>query len=171
MVMQKKSVSHHDEPCLCGSGHVFLECCRPYISLEEPVPTAKALMRSRYSAYVLSDEEYLLSTWHDSTRPVQLNLNTDESPFWLGLRILSCEKGAVEDEEGSVEFVANYQVNGVHQQLQEKSRFVKEHGQWFYLDGEIKETSTKSQGKSKPGRNEPCPCGSGKKYKRCCGRG
>lgn len=125
-------------------------------------------MRSRYSAYVLGNDNYLLRNWHETTRPSQLNSDTDEGLNWLSLRILACDKGGGKDTEGTVEFVAEYQLEDEVQQLHEKSRFVNENGQWFYLDGEIKPTpNTKTE--KKTGRNEPCPCGSDKKYKRCCG--
>ena len=137
-VMQEKYEPHYNEPCLCGVGRAFLECCRPYLTMEIPAPTAETLMRSRYSAYVLGDESYLLCTWHETSRPVQLNLNADGGLNWLGLNILACEKGGSGDTEGSVEFVAKYQLGNEAQQLNEISRFVKEDGQWFYLNGEIK---------------------------------
>ena len=98
--------------------------------------TAEQLMRSRYTAYTLQNEAYLLQTWHPSNRPPQLNL-ASEPVKWLGLKIIAAQAGQVEDATGTVEFVARYKVNGKAQRLAEKSRFVKEQGRWFYLDGEI----------------------------------
>lgn len=122
--------------------------------------SAEELMRSRYSAYVLKHSDYLTATWHSSTRPASLDISGDDIP-WQRLVILSIEKGGSDDNEGVVEFAADYRGG----QLHERSRFVKEKGRWFYLDGDILSPFTAA----KIGRNDPCPCGSGKKYKKCCG--
>lgn len=98
-------------------------------------------MRSRYSAYVLDDGDYLLATWHPSTRPAELTL--DARLQWLGLDIRRCEHGGPDDEQGIVEFVARGKVNGRAERLHEVSRFVKEEGRWFYVDGELQERSGK----------------------------
>ncbi len=110
-------------------------------------------MRSRYSAYVLKLSDYLRETWHASSRPVALNVEGDDIT-WQRLQII----GSGTDW---VEFAAFYQGG----QLHERSRFVNENGRWYYLDGEMLPPLEVD----KPGRNSPCPCGSGKKYKRCCG--
>ncbi len=117
-------------------------------------------MRSRYSAYVLKNADYLAATWHPSTRPASLDLNGDATP-WQRLRIVATEQGRRGDEAGMVEFIAFYEGGELH----ERSRFVREEGQWFYVDGEI----SPPVGQVKTGRNDPCPCGSGKKFKKCCG--
>jgi SEC-C motif-containing protein len=143
--------------CPCGSGKPYGECCAPLHRGERGAATAEALMRSRYSAYVLKDGDYLRATWHTSTRPALLEL-ADDTTRWLGLRILAAAQGGEGDEAGSVEFAADY-AGG---QLHERSRFVREGGRWRYLDGERLPPV-------KVGRNEPCPCGSGRKFKRCCG--
>jgi len=123
-------------------------------------------MRSRYSAYVLGKADFLLATWHMETRPEHLDLDDAAPVVWLGLEILETQKGGVRDDSGMVEFNARYQTPAGIQQLHERSRFVKQAGKWFYLDGEFPATHA-----DKPGRNKLCPCGSGKKYKRCCGSG
>jgi SEC-C motif domain protein len=94
-------------------------------------------MRSRYSAYVLAREDYLLRTWHESTRPARLGLLDAGSVKWLGLKVLHCEAGGADDREAVVEFTARYQVNGRAECLQEVSRFVRDAGQWLYVDGQI----------------------------------
>ena len=94
-------------------------------------------MRSRYCAYVLQDELYLLRTWHPSTRPATLNLDTESTPRWIGLKLVATRGGEENDEAGSVEFVARYKVNGKAHRLHETSRFIKEQGRWFYLDGDV----------------------------------
>lgn len=93
-------------------------------------------MRSRYTAYVQSNEAYLLASWASATRPPVLNLAEDPVK-WLGLDIVGREAGAEADSEGVVEFVARYKASGRALKLAERSRFIREDGQWRYLDGEI----------------------------------
>ena len=123
--------------CPCGSGQAYAACCGAFIDNGALPATAERLMRSRYSAYVLAREDYLLRTWHGSTRPTQLGLQDAGPVKWLGLKILRCEAGGVDDREGIVEFVARYQINGRAERLQEVSRFVRDAGQWLYVDGKI----------------------------------
>ena len=92
-------------------------------------------MRSRYSAYVLVREEYLLRTWHPSTRPDHLDFSDAKAMIWLGLKIVRAEAGGPHDQQGVVEFVARYKVGGKAHRMVETSRFVRESSQWFYLDG------------------------------------
>ena len=94
-------------------------------------------MRSRYSAYVVGDEKYLLNTWHSTTRPTELALKDDTATKWIGLDIKSTGQGTELDEQGTVEFVARYKINGKAQRLHETSEFRKEQDKWFYLDGVI----------------------------------
>lgn len=101
-----------------------------------PASTAEALMRSRYTAYVLGLEEYLLASWHRSTRPAALNLSREKpAPRWHGLKVLRYQ---VQDENNAfVEFVAKYKVGGgAMQRLRELSRFRREGGHWYYVAGE-----------------------------------
>jgi SEC-C motif-containing protein len=98
-------------------------------------PTAEALMRSRYSAYVLHLEDYLLESWHSSTRPVSLDLENASGTKWLGLKVLRAETGG---DRAVVEFVARYKIGGGSAvRLHETSRFLHEDGRWFYLDGDL----------------------------------
>lgn len=92
-------------------------------------------MRSRYSAYVLLREDYLLRTWHESTRPQSLDFSAAETMTWLGLKIVRSEAGGPNDQQGVVEFVARYKIGGKAHRMGEISRFVRENGCWFYLDG------------------------------------
>lgn len=124
--------------CPCGSGIDFESCCGRYISGNQDAPTAATLMRSRYTAYVVADEKYLLDTWHRSTRPGELGLQRDISPKWIGLDIKKAKNGLENDTEGTVEFVARYKVNGKAERLHEVGRFCKEQGKWYYLDGDLK---------------------------------
>ena len=94
-------------------------------------------MRSRYTAYVIHDEQYLTKTWHASTRPEKLSLQESQPDKWLGLKIRKTEHGVLPEIEGIVEFVARYKVNGRAGRIHEISRFIYEDGQWFYLEGRL----------------------------------
>lgn len=119
-------------PCPCG-GADYATCCGRYHN-GEPARDALTLMRSRYSAYVLKLEAYLLATWHDSTRPAALDLAMDNTK-WIGLEIR--KHNAESADRATVEFVARYKIGGRAARLHEVSRFVREDGRWFYLDGEF----------------------------------
>jgi len=123
--------------CPCGSGQAYAACCGVFIDNGALPATAERLMRSRYSAYVLEREDYLLRTWHGSTRPAHLGLQDAGPVKWLGLKILRCEAGKANDRDGIVEFVARYQVNGRAERLHEVSCFVRDAGQWLYVNGQI----------------------------------
>lgn len=132
----RPETSRHETLCPCGSGATYADCCRPYHRGEALPATAEQLMRSRYTAYVCRDQDYLLRTWHASTRPAQLELV--RAPVkWLGLTIVRTEAGGAPDREGRVEFIARCKPAGRAQRLHETSRFVKEDGRWFYVDGVI----------------------------------
>lgn len=117
-------------PCLCGTGKPYDSCCGP-LHQGAPAATAEALMRSRYSAYVLQLPDYLSATWHPSTRPATLEL---DPPRWLGLQVKRHEASG---DTATVEFVARYKVGGKAGRLHEHSRFVREDERWYYLDGEF----------------------------------
>jgi len=122
-------------PCPCGSASAYRECCGPFVRGEAVAPTAEALMRSRYTAYVRRDEAYLLRTWHPSTRPAALGL---DDTAWLGLEVLGTEAGGEGDDAGVVTFAASYEGSGGSvATLRETSRFVREDGAWLYLDGDV----------------------------------
>jgi len=125
-------------PCPCGNTEGYGRCCGP---LHEGgvAASAEQLMRSRYSAYVLKREDYLLATWHTSTRPATLKLsNQQPSPTWLGLTVKRHENNG---DEAIVEFVARLRYGGGKaQRMHEVSRFVREDGRWFYVDGEFPES-------------------------------
>jgi SEC-C motif-containing protein len=102
---------------------------------EQKAATAQALMRSRYTAFVLCDADYLLATWHTDTRPKSIEFHPRQR--WLGLRVRHTESGMENDPDGTVEFVARFKIDGRGHRLHERSRFVKEQNRWFYLDGAI----------------------------------
>jgi len=122
--------------CPCESGKSYTTCCARYVEGGEAAPTADALMRSRYTAFTLKEEEYLLATWHASTRPASLGLAEDASNKWIGLTVKRYEQQ--DTDHAIVEFVARYKVNGRAHRLHEISRFVREQGRWFYVDGDMR---------------------------------
>ncbi len=123
-------------PCPCGSNRDFSGCCARYLDGGETAPTAEALMRSRYTAYTLQREDYLLQTWHPATRPAALALADDIATKWLGLEVKRHEQQ--DADHALVEFIARYKVQGRAHRLHETSRFVQENGSWLYVDGDIK---------------------------------
>lgn len=156
-----------DNPCPCGSQQEYAQCCGAYISGTAKAPTAEALMRSRYTAYTQQNDDYLLRTWHPDTRPTDDAPSDDDNTIWNGLTVLRTEAGGENDKQGIVEFIATCQVRGAASQLHEISNFVFSDGQWFYVDGSGQQPQRRSE--TKIGRNDPCHCGSGKKFKKCCG--
>jgi SEC-C motif-containing protein len=124
-------------PCPCGSSATYAQCCSRYHAGALP-ETAEQLMRSRYSAYVLHLMAYVHQTWHPRTRSGLAELTGDDhtSTKWLGLEI---KKHVADNENAIVEFVARYKVGGRAHRLHEVSRFVREQGRWFYLDGSFPE--------------------------------
>ncbi len=123
------------EPCPCGSGKAYEACCGAYHAGEALPETAEQLMRSRYSAFVRGDADYLLATWHSSTRPASLDL--DARVKWLGLKVHAATAGGPGDESGTVSFVARHKLGGRAYRLEETSRFVREAGRWVYVDGDV----------------------------------
>ena len=118
------------DTCPCGGPSPFSACCGRYLDGGQRPETAEALMRSRYVAYVRQQADYLLRTWHPSTRPARLDFT--EPGHWLGLQVRRVTAGGPLDEQGTVEFVARYKVGGKAHRLHEISQFVRENGQWFY---------------------------------------
>ncbi len=154
-------------PCPCGSEKTYAVCCRPYHQ-QLNAPTAEALMRSRYSAFALGLDEYLIKTRHPSFRDKDSGSDLKDAlqrQQWVGLTILETLEGSEQDNEGQVRFSAHFIENGRPGVLTENSRFKREQGRWYYVDGEAQLQS----GAVKLGRNEPCWCGSGKKFKKCHG--
>jgi len=169
-----KPLKNNLQTCVCGSGKNAAACCLALIEGRSLASSAEQLMRSRYTAYALGNEEYLLQSWHASTRPQALNL--EGTLRWCGLKVLSTSSektSAVANNTAYVEFVAAFidtttdasQVGQMH----ERSRFLFADGRWFYVDGEQINSATKYHF-SLPRRNDPCYCASGKKFKKCCGK-
>lgn len=123
-------------PCPCGSGAAYGACCARWHDGPQRLqaPDAQALMRSRYSAFVLGLREYLLDTWHPGTRPAVLEPN-EPGLRWLGLQV---KRHEVQDaDHARVEFVARSKLGGRAHRLHEISRFVREDGRWLYVDGDL----------------------------------
>ncbi len=157
--------------CLCGSGQTYILCCQPAIDGSRPAVTAESLMRSRYCAYALGEVDYLITTTHIDHRTDlsrQSLLEHHQHTRWLGLTILNSEAGQATDTAGKVHFVARFAEieNGRCSSfgtLQENSNFKQIDNRWYYCDGEVLVKPFK------PERNLPCPCGSMRKFKKCCG--
>ena len=128
------------EACPCGRLDArarplaYAQCCGPAHRGEQPAADAETLMRSRYSAFVRGDVPYLLATWHASTRPPTLEL--EAGARWLGLEVRAHQR--LDDDHAEVEFVARWRVAGRAVRQHERSRFVREAGQWFYVDGDVR---------------------------------
>jgi SEC-C motif-containing protein len=159
-----------DHACPCGSGASHEACCAPYLA-GAAAPTALALMRSRYAAYVLGQVDYVFAT-HDPKTSGNVDKDAtrkwSEETRWAGLDIVATERGGEDDDEGIVEFVARGETGGQPFVHRERSTFRKLDGRWFFMDGVVPKLVPVTAAAT-PGRNDPCSCGSGKKYKRCHG--
>lgn len=160
--------------CPCGGSHSgsnlgsspqdpalsYAQCCEP-LHNGTPAETAEHLMRSRYSAYALNKFEYLITTHYPRHRPSELEAslsNTFRHTQWLGLNILDVQRGTRKDDSGIVAFIARFRDQNGDGSLYERSIFKHDGDRWFYVNG-----------RDQPERNEPCYCGSGRKYKKCHG--
>ncbi|MDR0805799.1 MAG: SEC-C domain-containing protein [Enterobacteriaceae bacterium] len=149
--------------CPCGSQKEFILCCQPLISGQKIAQNALELMKSRYSAYVTHDADYLIATWHEDYRYPALAesiISSFDNTEWLGLTIVAAPEDSA--NEGSVEFIAKFRDSQTQKDhaIYERSQFINQNGYWYYTTGI----------KPSVGRNDTCPCGSMQKYKKCCGR-
>lgn len=155
--------------CPCGSKTVESACCGPIIA-GAAAPTAVALMRSRYTAYVRGAIDHVVAT-HTAASRGQLDVEAatrwSRDTVWLGLEIRATERGGPDDTAGIVEFIARGTTNNVPFAQHERSRFERIDSRWYYVDGDLVREPAKRT--ITAGRNDPCPCGSGTKYKRCHG--
>lgn len=158
--------------CLCGSNKLAADCCSPVINGERKAVTAENLMRARYCAFALGRVDFLSSSLHPDHRDdhdVESTRRWANNSQWLGLQIVESERGGLQDEEGVVEFIATFKEKGVIRHHHERSNFSKVDGEWYFVEGDLVLPETKINQSPKVGRNDPCPCGSGKKFKKCCG--
>jgi len=158
------------ERCPCGSGKLYANCCKPYIKGKENAPTLEALMRSRYTAYVLHEIDYIVDTCLGDKDSIDRDSikKWSEKSKWLGLEILSSGVG-IGDVTGQVEFKAVYEQGRLKNIHHEIAIFRKREDRWLYDRGKIIPVPV-TRSDIRQGRNEYCQCGSGKKYKHCCGR-
>lgn len=170
--------------CPCGSKEEFSKCCEPILQGKTLPETAEKLMRSRYTAFTLSNVDYLKKTLAPESRAdfdVEATQKWAADAKWKGLKIISTEKGGPDDKKGVVEFRATYQMEDEALDHHEVAKFRKsDSGQWYFVDGDShthkegeehhhQKQQTLVREEPKIGRNDPCSCGSGKKYKKCCG--
>jgi SEC-C motif domain protein len=156
--------------CPCNSGRPLDECCGPILA-GTPAPTAEALMRSRYTAFLTGKSDYL-----DRTLAAEKREDVDQTEVEAtaqeakgqGVEIRAVGGGGEGDDTGTVEYVARFHIRGQQVAHHELANFRRDEGGWVYVDGEMNPKSAPRQ-VAKVGRNDSCPCGSGAKYKKCCG--
>ncbi len=159
-------------PCPCGSGTAESACCAPILA-GAPARTALALMRSRYVAYVRGAIDHVIESHDPKTRDGldrEATTRWSRETEWLGLEIVGTERGGAEDTDGLVEFIVRGRTGGRPFHQRERSHFRKEEGRWLYVDSEPEASREPVRRVEVPGRNDPCSCGSGQKYKKCHGR-
>lgn len=157
--------------CPCGSGTPYSDCCEPVIRGARPAETAEKLMRARYSAHVGVEMDFLFATTHPDHRQGYDHKGTREwaeNAEWQGLEIISTDRGGQDDAVGEVEFIARFREKGIQREHHECAQFKRKNGAWFFTDGAM--VRPKPIIVNKIGRNDPCTCGSGLKYKKCCGK-
>ncbi len=157
--------------CPCGSGKSYSDCCEPVITGERPAETAEQLMRARYSAYVGVKTEFIFNSTHPDHRKGYDHEGTREwaeNSEWLRLEIVETRQGGMDDDTGEVEFIASFREKGLSRSHHECAQFTRDKGCWFFTDGKLVKPRPVSV--AKIGRNDPCICGSGLKYKKCCGK-
>jgi len=156
-------------PCPCGSSRPYAECCEPLITGKKNPATAEELLRSRYTAFAKAEISYIIETTHPRMRTT---LNEEEirrwavTSQWEKFEILNQR---TVDDKVEIEFVATYTQKGNHNRHHEIAVFSKDKGRWYFEDGHEAPQTPFRRKEPEPGRNDPCPCGSGKKFKRCCG--
>ena len=151
--------------CPCGSHLDYADCCQPVHNSHKNAKRPEQLMRARFAAHKLNLVDFVISTYHTSCQAEEQRDGITESVAldWTKLEVLDAP--ATETDEGFVEFKAYLQEGMTEQCMHERSRFVRENNLWYYIDGVFPEPVEVI----KVGRNDPCPCGSGKKFKKCCG--
>ena len=171
--------------CPCGTGFPYIDCCGPLIRGASPADTAEDLMRSRYSAFAMGEWDFIDKTLHPDEREGRKEKLTKRADVvWTGLEILEIRGGDIYDTEGEIAFAAHFRESGEAKILKEQSIFIRKDGKWFYsqrrsrilpLKNKVSSPKTPQQpikrDRPKVGRNDPCYCGSLKKFKKCCGSG
>ncbi len=158
--------------CPCGSEKTYTECCEPVIKGTRPAATAEELMRARYCAYTQVEMDFIQASVHPDFRDEndpEGSRDWAENSDWQGLEIIATTDGGPDDTEGTVEFAANYVFRDEASRYHEVAEFEKVDGQWLFREGHPPVREPIVREAPKIGRNDPCPCGSGRKFKRCCG--
>ena len=158
--------------CPCHSGKMYKKCCEPFITGVQQAETAEQLMRARYTAYTQVEMDFIEKTHDPKTRrttDMKANREWAETTKWQGLEIIEAKQGGREDEVGTVEFKAQFETEDGLQDHHELSLFRKREGKWYFSDAKDPTKQPVVRQAEKVGRNDPCPCGSGKKFKKCCG--
>jgi SEC-C motif domain protein len=156
--------------CHCGNEVSFEECCLPFHENQKELETAEQCLRSRYSAFVTKNMEYIRQTIHPesvSDFDAESAQAWSEESEWLGLEIKEVSEGGAKDPSGEIEFIAVYSSGRNTYRHHEKSNFEKVDNKWYFKDAYIYNQPIERD-EPKVGRNDPCPCGSGKKFKKCC---
>jgi SEC-C motif domain protein len=156
-----------DVACPCGSGLVLSACCGPVLSGSRQAATAEELMRARFTAHALRDFSFVHRTYAPTARQPYVAGPDGPTTEWTRLVVHSHQPGKTADT-ATVEFSAYGKDDGVEQVLHEKAAFIRQDGEWLYTRPLREGPAPYREAVKKPGRNEPCPCGSGKKYKHCC---
>ena len=155
------------QPCPCGSGKLFEACCEPILTRERPAATAEELMRSRFTAHVAHDFVHLHRTHFPTARLPYVEEPESPAIAWTRLVVHAHEAGK-NPTTAFVEFSAFFDEDGAERVIQEKAEFLHVGGEWLYTRAVRSGPAPFKAAQPKPGRNDPCPCGSGKKYKQCC---
>lgn len=158
--------------CPCQSNLELKDCCLPIIQGKKEAPTAEALLRARYTAFARGDIDFIMDTHHSKTLGDVKREEIEDwskNSEWLGLKVVQSEAGQAGDQTGTLIFCAEYMAEGKKQEHWEQSFFEKENGKWRFLDAKGIQVGPYRRQEPKTGRNDPCTCGSGKKYKKCCG--
>ena len=159
--------------CPCSSGRTLDECCQPLIDGVREARTAEELLRARYTSHCLKKTAYILKTIHpDKKKPDDEKTLREwfHTANWTDLKILDIQKGGLDDDEGQIEFVAHYTDKKGSNRHHEFSIFRKFNEHWCFYESQTPKVKQYIRTDPKIGRNQPCPCGSGKKYKKCCGK-
>jgi SEC-C motif domain protein len=157
----------HDGPCPCGSGKHFGDCCEPVLGGQRLAGTAEELMRARFTAHAVHDFKFLHRTYRPTAKQPFTEVGADPAMKWTKLVVHSHEPGGHPDM-AYVDFSAYGTEEGAELVLHEKAEFARQDGAWIYTRAVREGPAPFKSTAPKPGRNDPCPCGSGRKYKHCC---
>lgn len=156
--------------CPCGSSNSYIDCCEPVIKGSKQAETAEQLMRARYTAHVKVEIDFIYESTHPDSREgydLEGTRSWAADSEWLSLDIVDTKEGQQGDQSGEVEFIARFRTKEGVRSHHERSTFKNEEGRWSFYNGDMVKAQPITV--SKVGRNDPCPCGSGKKFKKCCG--